>query len=160
MSPLNSFLPSHLRHLEHSKLFKALESAIEPFRKNQIVDDEFLWLLFEALAIEFEKSCESVAVKDRVLVLPSQPPIVNYRFDRGYWELVLPKTQVVVRDKSQTIYEVEANLVSIEGSGSGLRKGKRKTESVKRAFSRQMAKDSRRDEDSSDPSSEDGDWIP
>ncbi len=162
MTPLNSFLPTHLRHFEHSKVFKALSQAVEPFQKNKIIDDEFVEALVTCIASEFEKACDTPPVSHRVLQLPGDAPIVNYRFDRGYWELVFQKSNVIVRDNktSNIVFKQEANMLAIEGCGGGLRRGKRKTESIKRAFSRQIARDSRKIESESEYQDSDEDWVP
>jgi hypothetical protein len=165
MIPLSTFLPGHLRHLQHSKLFKAIETAVDPFRKNKIVDDEFAEALVMCIATEFEKTCETPPISNRVLELPGDAPILNYRFDRGYWELVFAKSNVIVRDtkSSNVVFKREANMLAIEGSGSGLRRGKRKTESIKRAFSRQIARDSRKHSESESDYEEEGsdeEWVP
>jgi hypothetical protein len=92
--------------------------------------------------------------------------IVNYRYNRGYWEIVSPSTSVLVSDHNtgKTLYFKDSINLAIEGSGGALRKGKRKSESIKRAHTRQVAKDVRY-QGSSDESEDydfddDGDWKP
>ena len=160
---MKEFLPPHLRHLEHSKLFKALESAVASFRANKIVDDTFVSTLVQTMASEFEKACDHLPVSSRTLDIGDGARIANYRFDRGYWEIVVPDASVVIKDsKSGTVLlRQNAKTLAVEGSGGGIRKGKRKTESIKRAHTRQVARDSRREEvDEDSDYDEDDEWEP
>ena len=165
MVALTQHLPNHLKHLQHSTLFKALEVSVAQFVANKIIDDAFLGALVRTLAAEFEKACDRSPVNSKAVEIADSSQIANYRFDRGYWEIVVPQTSVLITDnKTTTVLFRDSVNVSIEGSGGGLRKGKRKSESIKRAHTRQVAHDTRRrevesdeDEDSED---EDGDWNP
>jgi hypothetical protein len=165
---MSAYLPSHLKHLQHTTLFTSLESALASFRANHIIDEAFVKILVSTMASEYEKACERVPVNTRALeIAETSVGISNYRFDRGYWEIVVPNATIILKDsKSGTILMKQhvANL-SIEGSGGGLRKGKRKSESIKRAHTRQVARDSRRNEaeddsDFEEDDDEDGEWKP
>ena len=167
---LREYLPPHLKHLQHSKLFTSLEQSVSSFRANKIVDERFMEALVQIMASEFEKACDRAPINCISLNLADNAKLSNYRFDRGYWELVVPDMQVsVVDDHSSTVIFKERANVSIEGSGGGLRKGKRKSESMKRAHTRQVAKDARKastkketddeDEDVKDEFS-DEEWTP
>lgn len=155
MTALDQYLPAHMKHLKHSNLFSALETAIGPFIENKIVDARFVEKLIEIFAMEFDKAFDRQPINSRILELSYSSSIVNYRYDRGYWEVVVPQTTIMITDKSTgtTIFFRDSVDVSIEGSGGPLRKGKRKSESIKRAHSRQVAKDTRYAE----PNSEGGD---
>ena len=158
---LKTHLPNHLKHLHHSKLFKSLESAVSIFQQGKIVNDAFLELLVKTLGMEFEKLFQRPPVNARIVEIAENSSIVNYRFDRGYWEVVLPTTSVMVSDKNTgtTVFFADSVNVSVEGSGSSLRKGKRKSESIQRAHTRQVAKDTRyKNEDDEDD--DDEDWNP
>jgi hypothetical protein len=165
MAGLAQHLPNHLKHLQHSALFKALERSVAQFAANKIVDDAFLGALVRALATEFEKACDRQPVNSKALEIADSSQIANYRFDRGYWEIVVPKTSVLITDnKTTTVLFRDSVNVAIEGSGGGLRKGKRKSESIKRAHTRQVAHDTRRKDKESDEDEgyddEDEDWNP
>lgn len=167
---LRDYLPAHLKHLQHSKLFISFEHSVSSFRANKIVDERFIEALVQIMATEFEKACDRSPVNCISLNLADNSKLSNYRFDRGYWELVVPDMQVsVVDDHSSTVIFKERANVSIEGSGGGLRKGKRKSESMKRAHTRQVATDARRvsiKKQSDDENDEEGDefsdeeWTP
>ena len=162
MKNLKELLPNHLKHLQHSKLFKSLETAVSTFQQNKIVDEVFLKLLVRTLATEFEKMFDRPPVNARVVEIADNSSIVNYRFDRGYWEIVIHDTSVMVSDKSTstTIFFSDAQDVSVEGSGSSLRKGKRKSESIQRAHTRQVAKDARYQDTDSDADEGESEWEP
>ncbi|NDD93290.1 hypothetical protein EBZ37_14570 [bacterium] len=152
---MEKYLPAHLKHLSHSRLFSALDHALGSFRANRIVDERFVEALVTALGKEFEKACDRNPVNTRSVQLSEDGKVVNYRFDRGYWEVVVKDTEIsVVDSKMSSVIFREKSDVSVEGSGGGLRKGKRKSESMKRAHTRLVARDTRRSEDSSD------DWEP
>lgn len=154
MVKISDFLPRNLRHLEHSKLFKSLAESIAQFAENRIVDEVFLRKLVEVFAAEFDAAFDRAPVNSRILQVSDNSGIINYRYDRGYWSIVVPSTSVVVSDQSTgktAVFKDKVN-VSIEGSGGGLRKGKRKSESIKRAYSRQIAKDVRWNEEDTDES--------
>jgi hypothetical protein len=159
---MEEYLPAHLKHLEHSKLFRALDQAVSSFRQNKVIDDKFLAVLVKTMASEFEKACDHLPVSSRTLDLQDTARIANYRFDRGYWELVIPDATIAIKDsKSGTVLlRQQAPVLSIQGSGGGLRKGKRKTESIKRAHTRQVARDSRREDSLDDSEFSDDDWEP
>ena len=163
------FLPGYLMHIHHSKLFKSLVLSIEYFHKNKIVDEKFIHKLISAFAEEFVETFARYPVNSRILEISENSSIVNYRFDRGYWEFVLPGCSIMVSDQStgRTLYFHEADNIGLEGCGLGLRKGKRKLESINRAHTLQVAKDTRwransKEEDSvdEDEDDEDGEWIP
>ena len=165
MTDLAEYLPDNMKHLKNSKLFTALEDALKPFLANKIVDAKFVNRLIVSLATEFDKAFDRPPVNSRILELAESSSIVNYRFDRGYWEVVVPQTTVMLTDKTlgTTTFFKEGVDVSIEGSGAALRKGKRKSESIKRAHSRQVAKDARYKSESDDDDfsdDDDGEWRP
>ena len=167
MADITQYLPVKMKHLQHSKLFKSLEQALAPFIANKIVDTRFISKLVDVFALEFEQSFDKPPVSANILELSDNSAIINYRFDRGYWEVVVPQTTVMLTDQATgtTTFFRESVDVSIEGSGGALRKGKRKSESIKRAHSRQVAKDTRyraKSDDESDYDDEDGDaeWKP
>jgi hypothetical protein len=161
MSKLCEYLPPHLKHLKHSRLFEALDHSLMMFRANHIIDEKLVETLVIIVASEFEKTCDKQPVNGRTLQFPDSSRIANYRFDRGYWELVIPKSQVsVVDSRASSVIFRETNDISIEGSGGGLRKGKRKSESIKRAHTRQVAKDSRAVSSDEEDYDEDEDWTP
>ena len=162
---LKEFLPANMKHIQHSKLFQSLEGSLSQFYGNKIVSAKFVAKLVDVLVSEFEKAFDRQPVSSRILEVSPNSAIVNYRFDRGYWEIVLPSTSVMITDKASgtTTFFRESVDVSFEGSGGGLRKGKRKSESIKRAHSRQVAKDTRyvkEAESDEDEEYSDGDWEP
>ena len=166
---LKAYLPGHLKHLAKSMIFKSLEKSIYYFLEHRIVDQVFAAKLVEILASEFERACDRAPVNSKMLEIAEGSSIVNYRFHKGYWELVLPSTSVMVSDHTSgatTLFKSSVD-VSIEGSGGPIRKGKRKSESIKRAHTRQVARDVRwngsSDEDEEEDegeSVEDEDWNP
>ena len=165
-------LPTHLKHFQHSRLFTGLVESMDTFYKNKIIDDSFVERLVPVFASEFEKAFDRYPVNSKSLEIAEDASIVNYRFDRGYWEIVIPETTVMISDQSngRSCFFRDAVSVKIEGSGGGMRKGKRKSESIKRAHTRQVAKDTRwegssdeedeEEEDSSYESDEDTAWKP
>jgi hypothetical protein len=151
---ISDYLPRNLRHLEHSKLCVSLQESLSHFADNQIVDEAFVRKFVEVFASEFDAAFDRAPINSKVLQLSEDSAIVNYRFDRGYWSIVVPGTTVMVTDQTKTaLFKDKVNL-AIEGSGGGLRKGKRKSESIKRAYSRQIAKDVRWNESSNSDESE------
>lgn len=82
---LSDFLPRNLRHLEHARLFNALEESITQFAENQIVDENFLRKLVEVFANEFDAAFDKAPINSRTLQLSEKSGIINYRYDRGYW---------------------------------------------------------------------------
>ena len=159
---VKKLLPSHLKHLQHSKLFNSLEKAVSIFTANKIVSEEFLLLLVTTLGEEFEKMYDRPPVNSRVVDIAENSSIANYRFDRGYWELVVPSTSVMVTDKAEarTIFFADSIDLAVEGSGSGLRKGKRKSQSIQRAHTRQIARDTRYESSDDSQDDEDEEWKP
>jgi len=166
---LKSYLPGHLKHLSESVLFKSLESSIAYFLEHRIVDQVFAAKLVEILAAEFERACDRAPINSKMLEITEGSSIVNYRYHKGYWELVLPSTSVMVSDHTSggTALFQSCVDVSIEGSGGPIRKGKRKSESIKRAHTRQVARDVRwtgssdeSEDEYEDESDQDGDWNP
>jgi hypothetical protein len=165
MVDLAEYLPDNMKHLKSSKLFAALEDALQPFIANKILDTKFVSRLVSIFASEFDKAFDRPPVNSKILELAESSSIVNYRFDRGYWEVVVPQTTVMLTDKATgTTNFFKAGVdVSIEGSGAALRKGKRKSESIKRAHSRQVAKDARYKSDSENEEyseDDDAEWRP
>ncbi len=69
--------------------------------------------------------------------LVPQPEIVNYRYDRGYW-------QVIFRGSinSDDFNRNDQALICFEGPGNSLNRGRTVAEWRKRAYSRQVAIDS------------------
>lgn len=159
-------LPNHLRHLQHSQLFSGLVASVTQFHTNKIVDEKFIAKLVEAFACEFEKAFDRHPVNCKTLEISENSTIINYRFDRGYWELVVPDTTLVILDQSngRSSFFRDSITVGIEGAGGGMRKGKRKSESIKRAHTRQVAKDTRWEGSSDDSEVQDsddsGEWVP
>jgi hypothetical protein len=167
---IESYLPNHLKHLRESVLYKSLDQSVSYFLENRIVDERFVGKLVEILATEFERACDRVPINSKMLEIAEGSSIVNYRYHKGYWEIVVPGTSAMVSDHttgSTSMFQSSVD-VAIEGSGGPLRKGKRKSESIKRAHTRQVAKDIRwdgssdesEDEYESDAEEEDDDWKP
>ena len=166
---LRAYLPGHLKHLAESVLFKSLENSIAYFLEHRIVDQVFAAKLVEILAAEFERACDRAPINSKMLEIAEGSSIVNYRYHKGYWEIVLPSTSVMVSDHTSgdtSVFKSSVN-VAIEGSGGAIRKGKRKSESIKRAHTRQVARDVRwtgssdeSEDDYEGESDEDADWKP
>ena len=155
---LKSYLPGHLKHLAESVLFKSLDKSIAYFLEHRIVDQTFAAKLVELLAVEFERACDRTPINSKMLEIAEGSSIINYRYHKGYWEIVVPSTSVMVSDHtsgSTNLFQSCVDL-AIEGSGGAIRKGKRKSESIKRAHTRQVARDVRWTE-SSDESEEEYD---
>ena len=170
-SPVNlkSYLPNHLKHLSESVLFQSLDKSISYFLEHRIVDHQFVAKLVQILSAEFERACDRAPINSKMLEISEGSSIVNYRYHKGYWQIVVPSTSAMVSDhntNASTLFHSAVD-VSIEGSGGPLRKGKRKSESIKRAHTRQVAKDVRysgssdeSDVDFESGSEEDADWRP
>jgi len=167
---LKDFLPTHLKHLSESFLFRSLEDSIAHFQTHRIVDQAFVKKLVEIMCNEFERACDRAPINSRMLEIAEGSTLINYRYNRGYWELVSPTTSVLVSDNNtgKTLFFKDSINLAIEGSGFALRKGKRKSESIKRAHTRQVAKDARYDGSSDESENfddvdfedEDGEWKP
>ena len=166
---LSEELPLHLQHLKYTCLYQSLEESIKYFFENKIINKEFISKLIQIFAIEFEKSFDRNSINSKILEISENSQIINYRYNKGFWSIVIPNTTLLVTDHhisaptGKTIFFKESVNVCIQGSGGALRKGKRKSESIKRAHTRQIAKDARwqqdRDEDDSDEDDSD-EWKP
>ena len=162
---LKDMLPNHLKHLSESALFRSLEETIAYFTQHKIVEEPFVAKLVEIMAAEFERACDRAPINSRMLEIAEGSSIINYRYNRGYWSVVVPSTSVLVSDHTggSTLFFQESVDMAIEGSGGSLRKGKRKSESIKRAHTRQVARDVRwtgSSDESDEYEGSDDEWKP
>ena len=154
---IEDFLPPHLKHWKHSKLFKSLEMTLSQF-DGMLENRQITILIKKIISIELLKIFENTKFE-----IPPGFGIENYRYNSTYWEIVVPKATVRLNDNStgKTRFFDSGVDVAIEGSGGSIRKGKRKVESIKRASSRQTAQDlkkKRREEEGETDSEEEEEW--
>jgi hypothetical protein len=138
MPSLNSYLPGHLKHLQHTCLFQSLGKTMEEFLDNGLISNETAGELMQITASRLEDEFEESQIPSSSIRISPGEGIVNYRYDEGYWELVVEgPVELELEDGTQ----VTAGLVGIEGCGGGLTKGKKEGAKLKAAHTRQQALD-------------------
>ena len=140
-APINvqDALPAHVKHFRNTSLFESLEEVLNEFVGERILPAEAAQLLVETAAQALEQEFEKPPLSLSALALGSGGGIENYRFNAGYWQMVL-RGPIEARFERGS-FTASVPLLGLEGSGGGLAKGRGSAQGLKTAHTRQQAQD-------------------